>query len=225
MQMRSFYIGKTNYHKGLFYQLRGKEAAPNRVPDGSINMVNEISTNNGISKKGYSDHVFRAPAITVSVNYAQNVFMQDEDFCASVNILVLKSDWLDKYPGAGLYIATILKKINFKYSYTVKISKDKLNDSEIILPIKTDKKNKPIIDKNNQYHEEGYIPDWDYMAERIAELEQERIAELDNYLKVTGLNDYELTDRDKEVLCMISGKNPEDYDKAEQCDSKCQEVA
>lgn len=25
-------------------QLRGKEASPNKVPDGSINMVNEIST-------------------------------------------------------------------------------------------------------------------------------------------------------------------------------------
>ena len=42
--------------------------------------------------------------------------------------------------------------------------------------------------------------DWQYMQDRIAELEQDRIAELDTYLKVTGLDDYELTDEDKNVL-------------------------
>ena len=34
----------------------------------------------------------------------------------------------------------------------------------------------------------------------IAELERDYIAELDTYLKVTGLDDYELTDEDKETL-------------------------
>lgn len=40
------------------------------------------------------------------------------------------------------------------------------------------------------------------MQDRIAELEQDRIAELDAYLKATGLNDYELTEEDKEVLSL-----------------------
>ena len=31
---------------------------------------------------------------------------------------------------------------------------------------------------------------------------QDRIAELDAYLKATGLNDYELTEEDKEVLSL-----------------------
>ena len=42
--------------------------------------------------------------------------------------------------------------------------------------------------------------DWDYMQERITELEQERITELEQYLIATGLNDYELTNEDKAVL-------------------------
>ena len=42
--------------------------------------------------------------------------------------------------------------------------------------------------------------DWEYMQERITELEQERITELEQYLIATGLNDYELTDEDKEIL-------------------------
>ena len=44
------------------------------------------------------------------------------------------------------------------------------------------------------------MPDWNYMAERIRELEAERIRELEAYLVVTGLNDYELTEVDKQVL-------------------------
>ena len=42
--------------------------------------------------------------------------------------------------------------------------------------------------------------DWHYMEKRIAELEAERIAELEAYLTATGLNDYELTDEDKQIL-------------------------
>ena len=41
------------------------------------------------------------------------------------------------------------------------------------------------------------------MQERIAELEQERIAELDAYLVASGLDDYELTDEDKEILSLF----------------------
>lgn len=118
-------------------QYRGKEASPNRVPDGKINMVNEISSNNGIAKKGFSDNVFKAPAITVSVNFAQNVFVQEEDFCASVNILILKAKWMEAYPKAALYLATLLRKNNVKYDYSCKISKDRLNDTIIKLPVKT----------------------------------------------------------------------------------------
>ena len=44
--------------------------------------------------------------------------------------------------------------------------------------------------------------DFEYMQERIAELEQERIAELDAYLVASGIDDYELTDEDKEILSL-----------------------
>ena len=38
------------------------------------------------------------------------------------------------------------------------------------------------------------------MRDRITELERDRITELDAYLRVTGLNDYELTEDDKKIL-------------------------
>lgn len=43
--------------------------------------------------------------------------------------------------------------------------------------------------------------------ERIAEIELERIAEIDAYLVASGLDDYELTDEDKETL-LRSLQNP-----------------
>ena len=194
MRYEKYYVGITNEHKGLFSQLRGKEAAPNRVPDGDINMINETSTNNGVAKKAASNFVFDAPAITVSVNHAQTVFLQTEDFCASVNILILKSTWLSKMPEIGLYIAAYLKKNNQRYDYSCKISKDKLNDTVLVLPTLDE------IDETSPYSDNGFIPDWQYMQERIAELEQERIAELEHYLVASGLNDYELTEEDKSIL-------------------------
>ena len=42
-------------------------------------------------------------------------------------------------------------------------------------------------------------------AQRVAELEAQRVAELEAYLTITGLEDYELTDEEKEVLETFSG--------------------
>lgn len=47
------------------------------------------------------------------------------------------------------------------------------------------------------------------MEDRIKELEEDRIKELDAYLKVTNLDDYELTDEDKKILSLsLSLENP-----------------
>ena len=42
--------------------------------------------------------------------------------------------------------------------------------------------------------------DYEYMEERIKELEEERIKELEKYLEVSGLENYEITKEDEEVL-------------------------
>ncbi len=144
----------------LFIQTRGKEAAPNRVPDGEFYMINETSTNNGVTKLAHSKHITKGNAITVSVNYATTVFYQERDFCASVNILILKSEWLNRE--VGLYIASVLRKNNIRYNYTQKISRDRLNDTEIKLPTLPS----------------GELA-FDFMASLIRDLEEERISDLE----------------------------------------------
>ena len=48
----------------------------------------------------------------------------------------------------------------------------------IILPIKTDTTNNPIIDPEHKYHPEGYIPDWDFMEKYIKAIEKIVIADV-----------------------------------------------
>ena len=144
-QWKEFKVGK------LFDFYRGKEAAPKRVPEGNIPMINETQENNGVAKQADSEHIFPGNSITVSVNYASTVFYQPKDFCASVNIIILHNDHLND--ARGKFIATMLSKYNQRFSYTNKISQQKLKEIKLPLP----------VNSNGD-------PDWQYMDTYIAKL-------------------------------------------------------
>ena len=108
----------------------------------------------------------------------------------------------------GIYLAAVINKVlRSKYSWNYKANWNKVKNEYISLPIKTDINGNAYIDKKAKYSNEGFVPDFEYMQERVKELEQERVKELeqervkelDAYLKVTGLNDYKLTEEDKKV--------------------------
>ena len=92
-------------------------------------------------------------------------------------------------------IAAMTHACEGKYSYTNCLIGSKSDEVEIYLPAT-----------------EQDAPDWDYMQNYIAELEKDRIAELENYLTVTGLNDYELTDEDIETLFLSGFRGDEKSD-------------
>jgi hypothetical protein len=137
--------------KDLFTQERGKEKAPNQNDDGEVILINEIDNNNGFTRKVVPTKVFKGNAITVSINFAENVFYQKDDFCASVNIAIIKNKNLNKY--SSLFIVSILKQLYKKYSYGFKISKEKIDNTIIKLP--TDIKG---------------VPDWQLMEDYIKSL-------------------------------------------------------
>lgn len=91
----------------------------------------------------------------------------------------------------GLFICTALKWLQSKFNYSNMCTYNKIKNKIIKLPVK------PRTDET-AYTEEDI--DWDYMESYIHELEQSYIHELDAYLKETGLDDYELTDAEREVL-------------------------
>ena len=85
----------------------------------------------------------------------------------------------------GLYVASALNRVlNGNYSYGEQLSSSDLKKQQIYISL-------PVHNKELAF---------DYMESYIRELEQERIRELDAYLKATGLNDYELTPEEKESI-------------------------
>ena len=131
-------IDTTNWKEfrigNLFEQERGKESSPSKVPNGKYPLITETNVNNGFVKNSDGTKLFKGNAITVSVNFAETVFYQKNNFYASVNILILRHPKLNEL--SGLFIAGILSKIHKgKYDYSHKISKEKLNNESIKLPV------------------------------------------------------------------------------------------
>lgn len=115
------------------------------------------------------------------------VTYQKDDFCSndSHNLaLYLKDKNVVPDEKVFLFLVTVIKKaLGKKYAWGDSISSKKIQKDVIQLPV--DSTGKIALD---------------YMQECIAEMEQERIAELEAYLIATGLDDYELNESDKYVL-------------------------
>lgn len=121
-------------------------------------MIVETELNNGKLKNAEPTRVFSGNAISVSINIPKNVFYQENDFCASVNIVILRNEYINKYN--GLFIANIISYANRIYNYGNKQSKDRLNNTIINLPITPDG-----------------TPDYDFMDQYIKSLPFSKVLE------------------------------------------------
>ena len=163
----------------------------------SVNFVSRTALNNGISD--YVDKIkdiepFPAGCITLAFGGSVgSCFLQEEPFYTGQNVGVIT---LPKNitTEMKLYFITALEKKCKLYFHAFgnEINKHFKTDLAVSLP---------VVESDDEKH--VYTPDdinWQYMQDRVTELEQEHIAELDAYLKATGLNDYELTEDDKHIL-------------------------
>ena len=178
-----------------FFEIKkGKRLTKANMVPGDIPFVGSSATNNGITAYiGNDTHLHEPGTITVSYNGSVGeVFLQDERFWASDDVNV----WYPKQKmtiEVKLYFMAAIKKLSAKYSYTNKWTIDKMRSELVELPVDSD--GKPNFNCMQERISE-------LEQERISELEQERISELDAYLAASGLDDYELTDEDKEILSL-----------------------
>ena len=107
------------------------------------------------------------------------VSYQSKEFGAS-QIITAKAEWLNEK--RGLFIAISITKLMHQFSYGRKPGMQIYREMKIQLPIQN-----------------GEI-DFAFMENFIAELEAERIAELEAYLSATGLQDYLLTVEEEKAL-------------------------
>lgn len=166
--------------------------------EGSTPVLSNSSANNGIG--GYSglEPTEKGGIITFSdtTTGGETMFYQADDFIGYPHVQGMYPFIADKWnEKCSLYaISTIRKTAGNGWSYAVKFNRALVKELMIELP---------VIENPNLDHEYTVDDiDWQYMYDRITELERERITELDAYLQVTGLNDYELTEDDKKILSL-----------------------
>ncbi len=156
---------------------------------GNTPVLSNSSTNNGIG--GYSGlkATEKGGIITFSdtTTGGDTMFYQADDFIGYPHVQGMYpfvDCWDEK---CCLYaISAIRKAAGDGWSYAVKFNRALVKELMIELPVVSHP------DANHEYTVNDI--DWNYMRERITEL--------DIYLQVTGLNDYELTDDDKRILSL-----------------------
>lgn len=89
-------------------------------------------------------------------------------------------------PNIGLFIANAFHFLYQLFGYENMCLWNKIKDISVQLP----------IGKNGKI-------DFDFMEAFVAELEAQRVAELEAYLTVTGLNDYVLTEEEEQAIAML----------------------
>lgn len=139
--------------------------------------------NNGIiGKSDIEANVFSANTLTVDM--FGNVFYRNFDYkmVTHARVFSLSLKDIDMDENTGLFLASSMSWLNTVFSFNNMATFEKIKNLKILLPAKNED-----------------VPDWNYMQERIKELEQERIKELEQYLIAAGLNDYKLSKEDLEI--------------------------
>ena len=104
----------------------------------------------------FGDHTRSFNIVRKSFSVLDNVKILRPQFVAEDEILIyIITKWKKTIPDLG-------------YSRHWKIAKDCV----LFLPIQTDTANNPIINPENTYHPEGYIPDWSFMEKYIRAVEK-----------------------------------------------------
>ncbi|WP_297446057.1 restriction endonuclease subunit S [uncultured Campylobacter sp.] len=132
--------------------------------------------------------------ISVAANGDAPAFYQPHDFAILQDAYALRfkgeliQESVELSPLCYLYLTALLQKILQKYNWHDKSGWTKVSQEIISLPVFPKAESK------------GYQIAFDYMESYIKALEAERLQELEAYLKVTGLNDYTLSQKEKDAL-------------------------
>lgn len=189
----------------------------NMSDNGQYDFIGRTSVNWGI--QGHLDKLEFEPNPKDSFSLVQVgetiALWREKEWYASQNIFLLNPKF-DCIKENFLYFQGAINKEMIRYGadYNSYPTMKSLAITYIILPTLDE------LDENSPYSDEGFVPDFDYMQERIEELEQERIEELvqerieelEQYLVATGFNDYELTDEDIETLSLSGFGHYEERD-------------
>ena len=141
-------------------------------PLSSIRYITRTAENNGceliVSLNDIdSDTIEEANAITIGDTTA-TCFYQDEKFIAGDHMVVVRANWLNK--ARALFILSILRKEQYKYSYGRAFLMDRIKSTTLKLPIVHNDDGTPYVDETHKFSDDGYVPDWTFMENYIKSL-------------------------------------------------------
>lgn len=122
-----------------------------------------------------------------TITFAQDTFVtfyQKSKYFTGNKVKILIPKNIKLNPKNALFVISAINKVLNQISWGVGSTVGSIKQFKLLLPTKN-----------------GNI-DYDFMDSFVAELEAQRVAELEAYLQTTGLNDYELTDEEKKVLSL-----------------------
>ena len=142
------------------------------------------STNNG--RRGYIQESPEYLNEKNTIAFGQDtatMFYQSEPYFTGDKIKILKPKFKDFNQDNAQFFLTAMENSFSSFSWGSSSFNVKIIENQIVkIPVKDGK------------------PDFEFMESFIAELEAERIAELEAYLEVTGLSDCELTEGEQKAL-------------------------
>ena len=138
----------------------------------TIRYVTRTAENNGCEMLVYRNDALEAGiqsgnAISIGDTTA-TCFYQSEDFVAGDHMVVVRADWMN--PFTGNYIATLLNREAFRYSYGRAFVMQSIRSTTLNLPILRHNNGDPVIDPDRRFHKRGFIPDWQFMEDYIRSL-------------------------------------------------------
>lgn len=160
---------------------RGKRLKSDDRISGTLPFVTAGETNEGISAFIGNDVTIFSEN-TTTIDMFGSAKYRNYKYGADDHIAVVHTENLPKFASIFVTIAIHRSSHNGQFDYGRNFYAKDADELKIQLPIKNEK------------------IDFDFMESFIAELEAYHIAELEAYLAATGLKDYTLNDKEKEVL-------------------------
>lgn len=165
--------------------------------ENSYPYVVRTATNNGIKGFIIDDPTFANEKNTLS--FAQDtftVFYQKQPYFTGNKVKILKPKFAFKSPKILHFISAILQFILKPLTWGLGSTTESIAEFKISLPLKPTANTQSLEDI-----------DFDFMEKFIAELEQCRLAELQAYLKATGLENTTLSSDEENALNVFNGNN------------------
>lgn len=147
---------------------RGKRLTKANQTDGLKPYISSTAENNGVDGFIGNDvgvRKFENVLTLANSGSLGSTFYQQFEFVASDHVTALKSENADKY--AYLFLSSVVKRLEEKYSFNREINDTRIKREKIILP----------ADKNGN-------PDFQYMSDFVKKLELDKVQEVLEYIYI-----------------------------------------